>query len=78
MDGAVMGTLGNLPNFVRIKSHCPRIPNISNRQYIMRTSRLRHLVDSIMVAAKQSSVLTTFEVPLRKSLWDKKEYLLNQ
>ena len=78
MDGTAMGILGNLPNFVRIKSHFPRVPNISNRQYIMRTPRLRHLVDSIMVSAKLSSGLTTFEFPLNKSLWDKKEYLLNQ
>ena len=62
MDGTAMGILGKLPEFVRVKSIFSRLQNLSNKQYIMRTPRLRHFVDSIMTSAKQSFGVTDFKV----------------
>ena len=78
MDGTAMGILGKLPEFVRVKSRFSRVQNLSNKQYIIRTPRLREFVDSILTSAKQSFGVTDFKVVLKNSLWDRREELSNQ
>ena len=47
MDGTAMGILGTLPTFVRPNSVLLPVSSVADRQYIMRSPKLRQFVESI-------------------------------
>ena len=55
---------GKLPNFQRVKNRFPRVQNLSNKQYIMRTPRHQHFVHSTVKSAKNSTGYEVFEMSL--------------
>jgi len=76
MDATALGILGTLPKFRRETRLVSAVPRIPNRQYIMRTPKLRAFIDSILTSAKGAQGLEYFNVPLRKKLWKDKPRLV--
>lgn len=78
MDGTALGILGALPNFSRHEKRVCPVPKIADRQYLMRSPKLRAFVEAVLKSAKSAGNTTVFYVKMKDSLLRKKDELISR
>ena len=76
MDGTTVGILGNLPSFQRDKRTLLPVGSVADHQYVIRSPKIRQIIDSVMVAAQHANGRQEFSVQLKPTLWKQRDEIL--